>query len=103
MICAKCKEPQAHRSHRAGFQDWFMGLSRQTPYRCQACKARFYVYRHGETEPTLRNAEEQRIMKIRRKYKWKQTKRQILAFSFGAILLLIAIYMILQQRIPPSE
>jgi hypothetical protein len=103
MICLKCNEPSAHRSHRAGLQDWWMGLTNQTPYRCHACKARFYVYRHGEDESRLRTPEEQRIMKIRRKYKWRQSKRQLLAFGLSAIFLVVAIYFILQQRVPSSE
>ena len=103
MICAKCKEPKAHRSHRAGAEDWLMGLFNQTPYRCHACKARFYVYRQGEEDSRLRTPEEQRIMKIRRKYKWKQSKRQLIAFGVSAVLLIVAIYFILQERIPRSE
>lgn len=103
MICANCKEPRAHRSHRAGLQDWFMGLRHMNPYRCHACKARFYVYRHGEEDSGLRTPEEQRIIKIRRKYKWKQTKRQMLAFGICAVLLVVVIFLILQQRVPSSE
>jgi hypothetical protein len=80
-----------------------MRLRHMTPYRCHACKARFYVYRHGEEDSALRNPEERRIIKIRRRYKWKQTKRQLIAFGLGAILVMVAIYMILQQRVPPSD
>jgi hypothetical protein len=80
-----------------------MGLVNQTPYRCHACKARFYVYRHGEEDSSLRTPEEQRIIRIRRKYKWKQSKRQLFAFGLSALVLIAAIYFILQERVPPSE
>jgi hypothetical protein len=100
MICPNCKEPKAHRSHRAGLKDRLMRLVNQTPYRCHACKTRFYVYREGEEDSGLRTPEEQRIIKIRRKYKWKQSKRQLFAFGISAIFLIIAIYLILQDRVP---
>lgn len=79
-----------------------MGLVHQTPYRCHACKARFYVYRHGESDSRARSPEEQRIMKIRRQYKWKQSKRQLLAFALTGLVMLIVIYYIIQDRVPPS-
>jgi hypothetical protein len=103
MNCPNCKEPQAHRSHRNGLKDWFMGLFKQTPYRCKACKTRFYVYRQGEEDSRLRTPEEQRIIKLRRKYKWKQSKRQLLAFGIGAVLVVVAIYLIVQERVPPGD
>jgi hypothetical protein len=103
MICAVCKEPKAHRSHREGVKDWTLGLFNKTPYRCHACKARFYVYRHGEEDSRLRTAEEQRIIKLRRKYKWKQSKRQLLAFGLCALVVAVAIYMIVQERVPPGD
>ena len=103
VICPQCNEPQAHRSHRGGFADWALGLMKRTPYRCRACKSRFYVYRHGESSTKLRTSEEQRIMKIRRKYKWKQSKRRLLAYGFCMIVLIAILFMLLQQRIPPSD
>ena len=103
MICPQCNEPQAHRSHRGGFADWALGLMKRTPYSCRACKSRIYVYRHGESSTKLRTSEEQRIMKIRRKYKWKQSKRRLLAYGFCMIVLIAILFMLLQQRIPPSD
>jgi hypothetical protein len=100
VICPACNEPQAHRSHRAGFQDWLAGLGKRTPYRCRACKERFYVYLHGETSSKMRTPEEQRIMKIRRRYKWKQSKRQLIAYGFCAVIFVGILILILQQRTP---
>jgi len=100
VICPACREPQAHRSHRSGLQDWLAGLTRRTPYRCRACKRRFYVYLQGETSSKLRTAEEQRIMKIRRGYKWKQSKRQLIAYAFCAVVFAGILFVILQERTP---
>jgi hypothetical protein len=100
MICPSCQEPQAHRSHRAGIGDWLNGLVKRTPYRCRACKKRFYVYRHGEASSKLRTPEEQRILKIRRKYKWRKSKRQLIAYAFFSVLLAAILYVLMQQRVP---
>lgn len=102
MICVSCKEPKAHRSHRAGVKDWLMRFVGQRPYRCHACNARFYVYREGENDSRVRTPEEQRIIKIRRRYKWKQSKRQLLAFGLTGVVLVLVIYYILQESVPPS-
>ena len=75
-----------------------MAFFSRTPYRCQACKERFYVYRQGENSSKLRTAEEQRIMKIRRKYKWRKSKRQLLVFLVSAMILAGILYFALQQR-----
>jgi len=83
--------------------DWVVGLAKRTPYRCRACNSRFYVYRHGEASSKLRTSEEQRIMKIRRKYKWKQSKRRIIAYGFCAVVLIAILFELLQQRVPPSD
>jgi hypothetical protein len=103
MICPQCNEPKAHRSHRKSLQDKWMSLWGSHPYRCHNCHARFYAYRDGEKDDKLRTAEEQRIMKIRRQYKWRQTRRQILAFSICAVLAILAIYLIIQERVPRGE
>ena len=103
MTCPRCNEAKAHRSHRQGFNDWVQGVLMRTPYRCHACKVRFYVYRQGETSSNLRTPEERRIMKIRRKYKWKQSKRQLLAYGICVIVLVGVLYLLMQQRIPADS
>jgi len=100
MTCPNCKESKAHRSHRAGIKDWIAGLTKRTPYRCGACKHRFYVYLHGETSTRLRTAEERRILRIRRKYKWRKSRRQLAAFAFCSIVLVAILYFLMQQRMP---
>jgi transposase-like protein len=76
------------------------GLANRTPYRCRSCKKRFYVYRHGEASSKLRTPEEQRILKIRRKYKWRKSKRQLIAYAIFSVLLAAVLYEIMQHRIP---
>ncbi len=75
-------------------------LAKRTPYRCGACKQRFYVYLHGEASSKLRTSEERRILKIRRKYKWKKFKRQLIAFAVFSVLLIAILYVLMQQRMP---
>ena len=100
MTCPQCKESKAHRSHRDGFKDWCLGLFNRTPYRCRGCRARFYVYLHGETSSNLRTPEERKILKIRRRYKWRQSKRTLLAFGICFVLLVCILYLLMQQRVP---
>ena len=42
-------------------------------------------------------------MKIRRKYKWKQSKRQLLAYGICVIVLVGVLYLLMQQRIPADS
>src|SRR5947209_4025069 len=99
MICTSCGEPKAHRSHRSGVKDWWMGLLKCQPYRCATCQFRFYVYRHGEKSTKLRTPEERKILEIRRRYKWKKSKRQMLAYTMVSLVLMAILYALMQQRI----
>jgi hypothetical protein len=76
-----------------------MGLLGKHPYRCKSCAERFYVYRHGETSTRLRTSEERKILQIRRKYKWRQSKRYLIVYIFVSILLAVILYYMMQQRI----
>lgn len=99
MICAKCKEPKAHRSHSAGFKDWLYKRFQLIPYRCKACKARFYAYRAGEQSSTMRTGEERKIMKLRRRLKWKRTKKELTVYAIGTALAFALLYFAMQQRV----
>jgi hypothetical protein len=103
MICANCKEPRAHRSHSEGLKDWIYKRFQLIPYRCKACKTRFYAYRAGEESPGLRTGEERKIMHLRRKIKWKRTKTELAVFAVAILLLFSMLYFALQQRLsePP--
>lgn len=69
------------------------------PYRCRNCGVRFFAYRAGETSDRLRTREEQKIMRLRRRLKWKKSKRELAVFMAGAMALMWILYVMMQQRI----
>jgi hypothetical protein len=69
------------------------------PYRCKACKARFYAYRGGEQSSSLRTGEERKVMALRRRLKWKRTKKELLIYGAGAVILMVFLYLAMQQRV----
>ena len=99
MVCPQCKKPSAHRSHRSNLKDRALKLFQMVPYRCHACSARFYAFRAGETSDRLRTREEQNIMRLRRKLKWKRSKIQVAAFGVGFVVFLAILYLVIQQRV----
>lgn len=99
MTCPHCKENRAHRSHRSTLKDRLMHRFQMIPYRCHSCKARFYAWRSGEKSDKMRTREERKIMELRRKLKWKNAKRGIVAYGFGALVFLGILYMIVQHRV----
>ena len=99
MICPKCKENRAHRSHRAGLTDRFLRLFQQIPYRCHGCNQRFYAYRAGERSSKLRSHEEMKIMQLRRRLRWKRSRLALAMYGLATLVLIAIIYVALQQRI----
>ncbi|HVW84506.1 MAG TPA: hypothetical protein VHB50_07485 [Bryobacteraceae bacterium] len=99
MICPKCGENKAHRSHRAGVQDHVRRLFQMIPYRCRACQHRFYAYRAGEKSSKLRTTEERKIMELRRRLKWKQSRRILAIAGLGILALIAILYAVIQQRV----
>jgi hypothetical protein len=69
------------------------------PYRCSKCSERFYAYRAGEKSSKLRTSEERKIMELRRRLRWKRSRRELVAYGFGALILLAIVYTVLQQRV----
>jgi len=55
---------------------------------------------HGETSSRLRTPEERRILRIRRKYKWRKSRRQLFAFAVFSVILMVFLYFVMQQRTP---
>lgn len=98
MTCPSCKADKAHRSHRASLNDRVRKFFGFTAYRCHACNARFYAYRDGEKSDRLRTREEQRIMQLRRRLKWRKSKIEITAFAVCFAAFLVILYLVLQQR-----
>lgn len=99
MICPKCKEDRAHRSHRSGIKDSILHFFNQIPYRCHSCNSRFYAYRAGESSSRLRTHEEMKIMQLRRRLRWKRSKRELAAYAIATAVLVCIIYFTLQQRV----
>ncbi len=99
VTCPKCGEASAHRSHRAGFKDWLVRFFQMIPYRCRKCGSRFYAYKAGETSSRMRTPEERKIMQLRSRLRWQRSKRELVAYGLGALLLIAIIYMVIQQRV----
>jgi hypothetical protein len=98
VTCPKCNQQRAHRSHRSGLKDHLYRYLHYIPYRCKDCKARFYAYRAGETSSRMRTREEQKIMRLRRRIKWKRSKRELAIYLAGALLAGVTIFYLLQPR-----
>ncbi|MES1260219.1 MAG: hypothetical protein ABUS49_00685 [Acidobacteriota bacterium] len=99
MICIKCNQPQAHRSHRTNLKDRWYRLFRMIPYRCRGCKARFYAYRGGAQSDKMRTGEERRIIALRRRIRWKRTKKELAIYGAGIVIFISVLFMLIQQRI----
>ena len=99
MICPGCSEDKAHRSHRGGFKDYVMAWMNRRPYRCHKCNSRFYAFRDGEQSPKLRSAEERKIMELRRKIRWRTSKKELTLYLFAGVALAAMIFYLIQQRI----
>lgn len=76
-----------------------MKMFQMIPYRCHACKSRFYAFRDGEKSDRLRTREEQKIMQLRRRLKWKRSRRELAAYGTGFLVFLFVLYMVIQQRV----
>ncbi len=101
MTCPHCKQHHAHRSHRSGLADRIRRLFQMIPYRCRTCKRRFYAFRAGEQSPRMRTNEERKIMELRRRLKWKRTKRELIIYGFAALFVAIVIYLITRPSTAP--
>ena len=99
MICPKCKENKAHRSRRSGLRDGLASLFLRTPYRCGACKARFYVNLRAESVLKLRTPEEKRVIKLRRELQARKIRRQLIGYGLSSLILVLVLYYLFQQRI----
>ncbi len=101
MICPKCGNSRAHRSHRT-FRDRIVSWLSLKPYRCADCQHRFYAWRGGVASPTLRTPEERRIMKLRRSIRWRRTRGELLLYGVSSLIFLAILYYMVQQRIAPG-
>ena len=103
MICPKCNENSAHRSHRTVL-DWTISWLALKPYRCKSCAHRFYVYKSGVLSSKLRTPEERKIIQLRRSIKWRRTRVELLLYGISLLIFLAILVYLVQQRIePPGE
>ena len=98
MICPNCGKNRAHRSHRT-LRDWAVSWLLLKPYRCRDCRHRFYAYRAGAESPKLRSSEERRIMKLRRKIRWRRNRGELILYGISSLIFLAILYYIVQQHI----
>lgn len=47
----------------------------------------------------MRTAEERKIMELRRRLKWKHSRRELAVYGVAAVILIYIIYTTLQQRV----
>jgi hypothetical protein len=97
MICPACKENRAHRSRRAGLKDWAMSLGFRVPYRCRACKTRWYAFLYGKSLLESRTPEERQVVKLRRALRFQRAKRQIVGYALSSLILLVVLYYLLNN------
>jgi hypothetical protein len=98
MMCPKCGLDRAHRSHRS-FLDWGLSLIALKPYRCRDCHHRFYAYKSGSMSAKMRTPEERRVLKLRRRIRWKRTRGELVLYAISSLIFLAVLYYLLQQRV----
>lgn len=95
MICPKCKEDRAHRSHRKGLRQYIGGWFAFYPYRCHACEHRFLRFRYAPGSPSLEpTPTEREIRSTRNAIRWRRKKQELVLYLIGILVFLIFLYMI---------
>jgi hypothetical protein len=98
VTCPKCGKDRAHRSHRSVL-DWALTLLALKPYRCGECHHRFYAFKAGVISPKLRTPEERRVLKLRRRIRWKRTRGELVLYAISSLIFLAILYYLVQQRV----
>ncbi len=101
MICPKCKEDKAHRSHRSGVKEHLVSVFAFYPYRCFKCKNRFLRHKY-EPESQETSGTEREIRATRRNIRRKRVKREFLMYAAGLVLFLVFLYFLTRERTSPS-
>jgi predicted permease len=47
----------------------------------------------------MRTGEERKIMELRRRIRWKRTKKELVIYAAGAVLMISFLYLVMQQRV----
>lgn len=101
MLCPKCKNDRAHRSHRNGAKEHLASLLAYYPYRCRECNHRFLQTRHQQIEvPGGGNHQsaEREIRATRKAKTWQRKKRHIAIYGIALLLFLAFLYLVSQDR-----
>ena len=99
MLCPKCKEDRAHRSHRRGVWEYVAALLAYYPYRCHACEKRFLRFKYAKGEPGHEpTSTEREIRSTRRAIKWRRKKQELVLYALGILVFLVFLYLITQPR-----
>jgi hypothetical protein len=102
VFCPKCKTDGAHRSHRRGVKERLASLVAFYPYRCLQCDHRFLRFRYqSEGEPGWKPTPVEREIKsthsARRR---KRTRREIILYGVGLLLIMAFLYFVTRERTP---
>lgn len=101
MLCPKCKNDRAHRSHRNGAKEHLASLLAYYPYRCRGCQHRFLRSRYAAVQAPAsdRHRSTEREIRATRKAKDRQRKKRHLAIYGIALLLFLAfLYLVTRYR-----
>jgi hypothetical protein len=104
LICPKCSNDKAHRSHRRGFAEQLAGVIGFRAYRCHGCEHRFVRFRYAsEPSPGEVAPSEREVRVTRSALRWKSKRREILLYAFGLLLFLVFLYFITRERGPSPD
>jgi hypothetical protein len=94
MVCPKCNNDSAHRSHRVGLREQISSLVGYHPYRCRQCKHRFLSLRDSATAPASsgNQSTEREIRATQSGFRWKRKKRDIMLYGSALILFVVLLY-----------
>lgn len=102
MLCPKCHNDRAHRSHRNGLKEHLASLAAYYPYRCRECKHRFLRSRYATPDlpPSQHRSTEREIRATRRAKDWQRKKRNITIYGVALLLFLVFLYLVTRDRTP---
>jgi hypothetical protein len=99
MLCPKCKNDHAHRSHRAGLSERLAGIVGYRPYRCHSCSHRFLSFRSSLPEPDappVLDAEKE-IAATRGSLRRKQKRREVLLYGSALTVFVVILYFLTRE------
>ncbi len=95
MICPKCREDRAHRSHRSGLKEWAASLFGYYPYRCGKCGQRSVIARNAADATGAIQSE---IVRTQRRLKRARKRLEALVYGSALLVFLAVLYYITRQH-----